>query len=83
MAENKEQWLSPDGLDILLTQLRTKLDELYINPEIVENKVEITLLSSKQYTDRKIAELKGGLPTSNYVNFVEVDTGEPANELEE
>ena len=37
---------------------KEKLDDLYINPNVVDNKIEIALLSSKQYTDKMINELK-------------------------
>ena len=56
--ENKNQWLDQDGLDTLLSKLRTKLDRLYIAPMSVEAKIELALLSSKEYTDKKINELK-------------------------
>lgn len=56
MSENKDKWLSPDGLDVLLSQLREKLDILYINPHIVNNKIELSILAANQYTDKKINE---------------------------
>jgi len=34
MSSQKEQWLSPEGLDLMLIELRTKLDELYAPKDI-------------------------------------------------
>lgn len=63
MANQKEQWLDPSGLDLMLAELRTKLDELYapigsidpnVNAEDITNRaVELAQI----YADEKIKAL--------------------------
>lgn len=85
MANEKQQWLDPAGLDKMLADVRAKTDILYAprvgteSTEGAQQKADAALQSANEYTDQKIKELEKIIAISKLANVEVDDKGKKVN----